>query len=71
MYKHNLCFSKFKNIPDQLSDYNEGKIKENIDFKYFSNRASFMGNPVHTYECTVQCAFFMILAIHSEFRKFF
>ena len=28
------------------SDDEECKIVENIDYKYFSNRASFMGNPV-------------------------
>ena len=39
-------FSKLKNIPDLLSDEKKGKIIENIDFLYFSNRASFMGNPV-------------------------
>ena len=38
-------FPKLKNIPDLLSDDKEGKIKNN-DLKYFSNRASFMGNPV-------------------------
>ena len=35
-----------KNIPDQLRDDREGEIMENVDFKYSSNRASFMGNPV-------------------------
>ena len=39
-------FSKLKNIPDQLSDDREGEIIENVDFKYSSNGASFMGNPV-------------------------
>ena len=33
-----------KNIPDLLSYDKEGKIIENIDFEYFCNRASFMGN---------------------------
>ena len=32
--------------PDQLSNYKEGKIIQNINFSYFNNRASFMGNPV-------------------------
>ena len=35
-------------MPSLLSDDREGKIIENIDFKYLSNRASPMGNPVHT-----------------------
>ena len=43
-------FSKIKNILDLLSDEKEGKIKENIDFSYFSNRASFMGNPVENFQ---------------------
>ena len=34
-----------KNIPDLLSDDKEGKIMRNIDFLYFSKRASFQGNP--------------------------
>ena len=38
-------FSQLKNILI-LSDYKEGKIIEKIDSKSFSNRASFMGNPV-------------------------
>ena len=38
-------FSKIRNIPDLLSVDEEGKLMENIDFKYFSNRASCMGNP--------------------------
>ena len=33
-------FSKLKNFPD-LNDDKEGKIKENVDLKYFSNRAWF------------------------------
>ena len=37
-------FSKLKNIPFLLSDEKEVKIIENIEFKYFSNRA--LGNPV-------------------------
>ena len=40
-------FSKLKNILFLLSDEKEVKIIENIDFKYFSNRASFIGNPVY------------------------
>ena len=38
-------FSKLKNILFLLSDEKEGKIIENIDLKYFSNLASFVGNP--------------------------
>ena len=34
---------------DLLSDKKEGKIKENIDLKYLTNRASFLGNPVAAY----------------------
>ena len=44
--KKDARFSKLKNIPDQLSDDREGEMMENVDFKYSSNRASFMGNPV-------------------------
>ena len=44
--KKDARFSKLENIPDLLSDEKDGKIMENIDFSYFSNRASFMGNPV-------------------------
>ena len=44
--KKDARFSKPKNISDPLSDEKEGKIIENIDFSYFSNRASFMGNHV-------------------------
>ena len=43
--KKDARLSKIKNLPYLLSDYKEGKIMLNIDF-YFSNRASFMGNPV-------------------------
>ena len=39
-------YSKLKNILFLLSDEKEGQIIENIDFKYLSYRASFMGNPV-------------------------
>ena len=39
-------FSKLKKMPNLPSDNREGKILENIDIKYFSYRASFMGNPV-------------------------
>ena len=45
-------FSKLKNILFLLSDEKEGNIIENIDFKYLSNRASFMGNPVHSNQLT-------------------
>ena len=39
-------FSKIKNILNLLCNDNEGEINENINFNYFSNRASLMGNPV-------------------------
>ena len=42
----NARFSKIENITDLLSDDKKGKIIQNIDFYYFSNRASFLGNPV-------------------------
>ena len=45
-------FSKLKNILFLLSDEKEGNIIENIDFKYLSNRASFMGNPVNSNQLT-------------------
>ena len=41
-------FQNWKNISDLLNDVKEGKIKENMDNKYFSNRASYFGNPVGT-----------------------
>ena len=44
--KKDASFSKWKNIPNLLSDVRERKIVQIIDFSYFSNRASFMGNPV-------------------------
>ena len=37
--------SEFKNFADLLSEDREGKNKENIEFKYFDNRASSMGQP--------------------------
>ena len=40
-------FSKLKNISGLLSDDKNGEIME-FKFKFFSNRASFMGNPVLT-----------------------
>ena len=48
--KQDACFSKVKKIyiPDLLSDDREGKIIENIDFEYLSNRASFMVHMYHT-----------------------
>ena len=39
-------YFKVKKILFLLSDEKEGQIIENIDFKYLSNRASFMANPV-------------------------
>ena len=39
--KKDARFLKLKNIPEPLSDDKECKIIENIDLKYFSNRASF------------------------------
>ena len=38
--------SEFKNFADLLSEDREGKNKENVEFKYFDNRASSMGNHV-------------------------
>ena len=38
--KKDARFSKFKNIFDIFSDDREGKIIENIDCQYFSDRAS-------------------------------
>ena len=49
--KKDACFPKLKNIPNLHSDDGEGKIIENIDFQYFSNRVSFMGNPVSVLSC--------------------
>ena len=46
--KKDARFSKIKNILNLLCNDNEGKINENINFDYFSNRASLMGNPVPT-----------------------
>ena len=43
--KKGACFSKLKDNPDLISNEKEGKIIEDIDFSYLSNRASFMGNP--------------------------
>ena len=40
--KKNARFSKMKNITDLLTDDKEGYIIWNIDFWYFSNRASFV-----------------------------
>ena len=37
-------FLNIENIPDLVGDDWEGKIIGNIDFKYISNRVSFMGN---------------------------
>ena len=37
---------KLKNRPNLLRDDSKGKRIENTDFKYFSNPASFMVNPV-------------------------
>ena len=44
--KKDARLSKLKNIPDLLIGEKEGKIMKNIDFSYFSNRATFMANPV-------------------------
>ena len=49
--KKDARFSKIKNIPDLLSDDNEGKLMRNIEFKYFSNRASFIVKPVSIHRC--------------------
>ena len=40
-------YLELKNILNLRSDEREGQIIENIDFKYLSNRASFIGNPVY------------------------
>ena len=48
--KQDVRFPKLRNVPDPLSDDNDGKIIGNIDFKYLNNRASFMGYPV----CMIQ-----------------
>ena len=45
--KRHARFSKIKNIIDLLCNDNEGEINDNINFNYFSNRASLMGNPVY------------------------
>ena len=39
-----------KDTPDIFS--HEGKIMENIDFKYSGNQASFMDNSVSNYDLT-------------------
>ena len=41
--KKDASFSKWKNIPNLLSDVRERKIVQIIDFSYLSNRASLMG----------------------------
>ena len=46
MYICEIRSYQLKNIPDLVSDEKEGKIMLNIDFSYFINLASFMGNPV-------------------------
>ena len=52
--KKDARFSKLKNIPNLLSDDRERNIIQNIDFSYFSNRASFMGNPVGKHRFSVR-----------------
>ena len=59
-----------KNIPFLLSDNKEGKIKENADFKYFRNRASFMENPVYK-ECSKPVAVFFRNNICWKIKKIF
>ena len=46
-FENDASFTKLKNILNLLSYDREGKIIENIDFKYLSKRASFMRNPVY------------------------
>ena len=44
--KKDARFSNFKNISNLVSDDREGEIIENfVEFKYFSNGASFKDNP--------------------------
>ena len=43
--KNGACFSKLKDNPNLISNEKEGKIIEDIDSSYLSNRASFIGNP--------------------------
>ena len=48
--KKDTRFSKIdKYNIDLYSDDREGKIIELFNFQYFSNRASFVGNPVELY----------------------
>ena len=41
-----------KNIHDLLIDDRKGTVIENTDFKYWSNRSSFMGKLVYVIHCT-------------------
>ena len=50
MSPKNGHFSTLKDSPDIFS--HEGKIMENIDFKYSGNQASFMDNSVSNYDLT-------------------
>ena len=58
-----------KITPNQLSDDKGGKFKENDDFRYFRNRAYFMGNPVcHTLINHINMSLlFNILALPPDF----
>ena len=48
--KKDARFSKLKNVSGLLSDNKKGKIME-FQFQIFSNRVSFMGNPVSPCLC--------------------
>ena len=67
--KKDARFSKLKNIPYLLSDEKEGKIMENINFSYFINRASFMGNSVSPLFCPSFYDFFNHSAKRNYFKK--
>ena len=54
-----------KIIPNLLSDDREDKIIENIDFIYFSNQASFIGNPA--YFVNMQNVLQIVIAVHEYF----
>ena len=67
--KKTPVFSKIKNVPDLLSDDKEGKIIYNIDFKHFSNRASFLGNPVSICEASKYIKY--TLCSHHKTKQLF
>ena len=45
-FRKKARFSKSKNSPNLLTHDRKGKIMENINWKYFRDRISFMGSPV-------------------------